>query len=224
MNPAVSPVDAEAARAFTEAREPAQAAAAVVRFHARLDEVLAASIAAHGVALACAPGCAMCCSLRVEVMPVEAFRLATWLQARLGVARLDEVLGRLRHNVAVTSALGGIAARKGTNLPCALLDDAGRCSAYEARPAQCRRCHSTRLEVCESMHANPADDTLESPMDPVVAHNAAVVVAQNRNALREAGLDAGPVDLNHALLAALGNPKAWRRWRDGKKAFPGMPA
>lgn len=224
MSPAVSPVDAQAAQAFAAAREPAQAAAAVVRFHARLDEVLAASIAAHGVVLACAPGCAMCCSLRVEVQPVEAFRLAIWLRARLTAARLDAVLGRLRHNVAVTAALGGIEARKRANLPCALLDDAGRCSAYEARPAQCRRCHSTRLATCESMYTNPDDGALESPMDPVVAHNAAVVVAQNRNALREAGLDAEPVDLNHALLGALETPKAWRRWRDGKKAFPGMPA
>ncbi len=224
MNPAVSPVDVEAAKAFAEAREPAHATAAVIRFHRRVDEVLAVSIAAHGVVLACAPGCATCCSLRVEVLPVEAFRLATWLRTRLTAARLDEVLGRLRHNVAVTAALGGTEARKRTNLPCALLDGAGSCSAYEARPAQCRRYHSARLATCESIYSNPTDDALEGPMDPVVAHNAAVVVAQNRNALREAGLDAEPVDLNHALLAALANPKAWRRWRDGKKAFPGMQA
>ena len=219
MSPAVSPVDAEAARAFAAAREPAQAAAAVMRFHRRVDEVMAASIAAHGVLLACAPGCALCCSLRVEVMPVEAFRLAAWLRTRFTAARLAELRGRLRRNVAITADLGGVEARKRANLPCALLDGAGRCSAYEARPAQCRRCHSARLATCESMHANPADDALESPMDPVVAHNAAVVVAQNRNALREAGLDAEPADLNHALLEALENPKAWRRWRDRKKAF-----
>ncbi len=219
MSPAVSPVDAAAAKAFAEARDPAQAAAAVMRFHRRVDEVLATSISAHGVSLACAPGCALCCSLRVEVMPVEAFRLAGWLRTRFSAPRIDALRERLRRNVAITAALGGVEARKRANLPCALLDDAGRCSAYEVRPAQCRRCHSTRLEACESMHANPADDALESPMNPVVAHNAAVVVAQNRNAQREAGLDAEPVDLNDALLGALDNPKAWRRWRDGKKAF-----
>ena len=35
----------------------------------------------------------------------------------------------------------------------------------------------------------------------------------------DAGLDDASVDLNEALLEALENPKAWRRWRDGKKAF-----
>jgi hypothetical protein len=27
--------------------------------------------------------------------------------------------------------------------------------------------------------------------------------------------------MNIAILDALENPKAWRRWRDGKKPFPG---
>ncbi len=36
---------------------------------------------------------------------------------------------------------------------------------------------------------------------------------------RDARLDAAPVDMNLALLEALENPKAWRRWRDGKKPF-----
>ena len=52
-------------------------------------------------------------------------------------------------------------------------------------------------------------------------HNAAVIIAQARNAARAAGLDADAYDLNVALLEALDNPKAERRWRDGKKAFVG---
>jgi hypothetical protein len=77
------------------------------------------------------------------------------------------------------------------------------------------------LDARRHLHAsfeNPADDSIESPMHPAVAHNAAVIATQ-RAAARERGLDAEPVDMNRALLEALENPKAWRRWRDGKKPF-----
>lgn len=75
---------------------------------------------------------------------------------------------------------------------------------------------SRRLQgfLRESRH-----DTIESPNHPAVAHNAAVIVTQANHAARDAGLDATPVDMNPALLEALENPKAWRRWRDGKKPF-----
>jgi hypothetical protein len=48
-----------------------------------------------------------------------------------------------------------------------------------------------------------------------------VIITQAGHAAREAGLDAGPYDLNGALLEALTHPRAERRWRDGKKAFTG---
>jgi hypothetical protein len=58
-------------------------------------------------------------------------------------------------------------------------------------------------------------------MHPAVAPNAAVIITQSKLAARAAGLDADSVDMNRALLEALENPKAWRRWRDGKKPFVG---
>ena len=46
-----------------------------------------------------------------------------------------------------------------------------------------------------------------------------VIITQGRLAAREAGLDDTSVDMNVALLEALENSKAYRRWKDGKKAF-----
>ena len=43
----------EAREAFAGAREPRQLATAVVRFHARVDQVLDASIEGHKVRVAC---------------------------------------------------------------------------------------------------------------------------------------------------------------------------
>lgn len=210
----------EARAAFAAARDPARLAAAVVKFHRTVDAVVEATIEGHALAPACSRGCSHCCHLRVEVQPHEAFALAAWLRRRFDAARLGEVVARLRDNVARTRALG-VEGRKRTNLACALLAADGSCSAYEARPAQCRRYHSMRLATCEAFRANPSDDSLESPMHPALAHNAAVIITQAQHAVRAAGLDSENVDLNAALLEALENPKAWKRWKDGKKPFPG---
>ena len=56
-------------------------------------------------------------------------------------------------------------------------------------------------------------------MHQAVAHNAAVLITQAQHAVRAAGLDAENEDMNFALLDALDNPKALRRWKDGKKPF-----
>ncbi|HUI99708.1 MAG TPA: YkgJ family cysteine cluster protein [Usitatibacter sp.] len=210
----------EARAVFAGARDPARLAAAVVRFHRTVDAVMDATVGGHALRLACSRGCSHCCHLRVAVQPHEAFALAAWIRRRFDPARLAAVLARLRENVARTKSLG-VEGRKRANLACALLAADGTCSAYEARPAQCRRYHSTRLATCEAFHANPSDESLESPMHEALAHNAAVIITQAQHAVRAQELDAENADLNLALLEALENPKAWKRWKDGKKPFVG---
>lgn len=208
----------ESRGAFAAARDPARMAQAVVTLHRRVDEALAATIAGHAVALACMRGCDCCCHLRVQVQPYEAFHLAAWLRRNLSAEALAAVIERLRANAATTRALGE-ELRKRTNMACALLGPDGACTAYEARPSQCRRCHSTSLEPCEAFHADPSRDDIDSGMHPAVAHNADVIITQGRLAARDAGLNDDSVDMNVALLEALENPKSLRRWRDGKKPF-----
>jgi Fe-S-cluster containining protein len=211
---------AEARAAFAGASDAKRLVPAVVTFHRRLDEILEASVRGHAVTLACKPGCNYCCHLPVHVRPYEAFALATWLRGHSTPAQLEALRERLRGNVERTRALGE-EGRKHANLACALLDPQGACTAYAARPAQCRKFHSTVLATCEASFARPEDDSIPSPEHPAVGHNAAVIIAQAANAAREAGFDAAAYDLNAALLEALDNPRAERRWRDGKKAFVG---
>lgn len=211
--------------ALADAGDPKRLAHAVVRFHRHVDDILARSHAAHGTQVACRRGCSLCCSLQVEVLPPEAFALAQSLKARLAPPALEAVRAKLRANVRRIAEIG-LEARKRTNLPCALLGPDGACTVYEARPAQCRRFHSIRLATCEASYADPADDAIESPAHPAVMHNAQVIVTLAQHGLRDAALDATPVDMNVALSAALEDPKALRRWRDGKKPFvaAGAPA
>ena len=208
----------ESREVFAKAKDPEKLNTAVITLHRRVDEALAATIEGHGVKVACARGCSYCCNLRVQVQPYEAFRLAAWLRKHFDAPRLGRVIERLRANVARTRELGE-EARKRTNIACALLGDDGACSAYEARPAQCRRYHSTNVDPCKAFHATH-DASLESTMHEAVAHNADVIITQGRHAVRALELDDASEDMNVALLEALENPKSWKRWRDGKKAFP----
>lgn len=208
---------AEARAAFAAARDPQRAQAAVVRFHRQVDAIIEASVRGHAVAVACREGCAYCCHLPVHVRPYEAFALATWVRRTFKPEAIEALRARLRANLQRIAELG--AERAHANLACALLDASGRCSAYEARPAQCRKFHSTDLATCEASFAHPEDDSIPSPEHPATAHNAAVIIAQAANAAKEAGFDAEAYELTGALLEALDNPKAERRWRDGKKAF-----
>lgn len=214
---------AEARDAFAAATDAKKLPVAVMTFYRRLDSVIDASVQGHAVNVACARGCSLCCHLRVEVQPYEAFVLAAWLRRHFAPDRLAQVMASLRDNVARTQAMGE-AARRRSNLACALLGPDGACSAYEARPGQCRKFHSVSLATCEASYARPDDEAIASPEHPAVAHNAAVIITQARQAVRGAGLDDSTVDLNKALLEALENPKSERRWRDGKKAFVGGKA
>ena len=204
--------------ALDGAREPERLPQAVMRFHARVDSILAESHRSHAVEVACRRGCSLCCHMQVEVLPPEAFALAAWLKRHRSPAQLARIEARLQDNAERTGALG-IEGRKRANIACALLGDDGACTAYEARPAQCRRFHSTDLATCEASFARPDDDAILSPAHPAVAHNAQVVVTLAQHGLREQGLDATPVDMNVALATAMADQRAWRRWRDGKKAF-----
>jgi hypothetical protein len=208
----------DARRLFGAAGEPAALSHAVVTFHRRVDEVIERTFEGHGVNPACKRGCSYCCHLRVTVLPAEAFALADWLRAHASPAQLDAVRAKLRANAERTRELG-TEGRKRASLACALLGDDGACTAYAARPAQCRRYHSLDVAPCETFHRDPSNEALASPLHPAAAHNAAVIITQAQHAAREAALDAEPVDMNVALLAALENPAARRRWRDGKKPF-----
>jgi Fe-S-cluster containining protein len=218
--PTAADFEREARAAMGRVQDSRALVAAVVSFHRKLDDVVAASVRGHAVQVDCSRGCHFCCHLPVEVQPAEALALADWLRRHLPPQRLQEVIERLRGNARRVRAMDP-EERKRTNVACALLDGDGACSAYEARPAQCRRFHSTRRATCEASHADPANDGIESPEHPVVAHNAAVIIAIARRACQDAGLDVEERDLQLALLEALENPKAERRFRSGKRAFLG---
>lgn len=89
---------------------------------AKVDAFVARVEARHRDDLACAPGCARCCHVRLTVTTAEADAVSAWLAAQPAATRAAIAAG----------------ARAAAPDRCAALDDADRCRIYPARPLVCR--------------------------------------------------------------------------------------
>lgn len=139
-------------------------------------------------AWACEEGCNFCCHLLVTVTPSEAELLA----GRLTPDAIARVEDRARRAAGLTAG-----EYRRARIPCALLDAAGRCSAYDVRPLKCRAHTSTSRDVCERVHRGEAT-TNEIPVDSWLARAA--------DAIRH-GMNEEEEELHAALLAALSNTR-----------------
>lgn len=140
--------------------------------------------------LACARGCSSCCVLRVEIGPLEAARLAPFVD-ELGVRAEVE---RLAREVGSLDRRERLAARRS----CALLGPDGACRVHAARPLACRAANSLSRAACESAAAE-ADTSVRIPVDgaPLGLMRAAALGLSL--ACADAGLDAARKELHRAL-------------------------
>jgi Fe-S-cluster containining protein len=202
---AMKPVDAGALRAET------------VRMYGRLGALQGEVIAQTEVKLACARGCSYCCHLRVEIRPHDAFVLAQHIQATFdsakraaAVSRIEETLRRIEALTPEQHVRAGI--------PCALLEE-GVCSVYEGRPATCRKYYSVSVETCRNAYDNTAAPLTGEIEDEEVRMAGNAIALGYAKGLEDAGYDATLYELHFALHAALTNPKAEKRYRQGKRPF-----
>ena len=186
-------------RAVASAR--ASSAAAVVRsetvhMYGRLATLQRDVIAQRSVDVACERGCHYCCHLRVEIRPHEAFVLAEHIAGRFSHADRAATITRIEANLQRIAPLSA-AAHVRAGLPCALLDEQGTCSVYDARPAACRKYYSVSVSTCRNAFLDtsaPLTGELE---------NEAVRLAGNAVALGHAqGLEDAGFESGQALSAA----------------------
>jgi Fe-S-cluster containining protein len=158
---------------------------------------------------ACAPGCAFCCYLPVDVLAPEAFRIAAHLQQTRSPAELAALVYRLgthgQHDF-------------GTR-PCVFLAD-GRCSIYEARPMVCRGYNSLSKERCEAYYHDASVD-LRGTKDRVAGRLAEAMEDGFIAGLEALGLDAQWYELPSAVLRALETSDGPARWARGEAVFQG---
>ena len=199
------------------ARDGSAVRTQVVRMYARLAREQDAVMNTSKLELACARGCNYCCHQRVEIRPYEAFVLADHIRVRMTQAEQLDVKHRLAANGARIAPLAALQHTQ-AGIPCALLID-GACSVYEARPAACRKYYSLSVDTCRSAFEKPAEPLVGQLEDDGLRLAGNAVALGFAKGVEESGRDINRYELHAALLDALENPKAARRYRDGKKAF-----
>jgi Fe-S-cluster containining protein len=156
---------------------------------------------------ACAPGCAFCCYLPVDVLAPEAFRIAAYLQETHSPAELAALVYRL----------GAHARQDFGTRPCVFLVD-GRCSIYAVRPMVCRGYTSLSKERCEAYYHDPSV-SLRGTKDRVAGRLAEAMEEGVVAGLNALGLDAQWYELTRAVLRALETTDGPMRWTHGEAVF-----
>ncbi|WP_052375478.1 YkgJ family cysteine cluster protein [Chondromyces apiculatus] len=185
--------------------------------HAAIDaEGQRALASSTGPVPACAAGCSHCCHVHADATVPELLAIAEHLRSTWSPPALADLRARLAAHVARVAPLDDDA-RWTARIPCALLDDAGRCTIHEVRPLRCRAFHSASATPCRDAFAGDPD--AEPLLNPALdrAHDA--VEDGYDQALAEAGLPPEGHHLEAGLLLALDTPDAGARWLSGDAVF-----
>lgn len=171
----------------------------------------------RGTASDCSAGCAFCCHLKVTASPVEVLALADHLRRSLSPERLRTLERRLDETDRRTHGLT-TDERASARIPCPLLDEAGLCGGYEARPLRCRGANSSDREACRSAFTEPERDLGIPLYVPQMALADSLSTGLATGAFT-AGLDGSLLELVAGLRAALDHPDATSRWLRGEPVF-----
>ncbi len=163
--------------------------------------------------LACAKGCASCCTLRVTASAPELLVITRFLRAtRLAYAQVGiDLIARLRDADAATHGLSETE-RVSLRQRCAFIIH-GACAIYSVRPLACRGHASHDVRACVDAAAGRREDVPFSGPHRLVR---SLVQSALLAALDDAGLPWGLAELNEGLMTLLDaahDPDL--QWREG---------
>jgi Fe-S-cluster containining protein len=159
----------------------------------------------------CRGGCDHCCHLFVSATAPEVFLVARSVRG-------EGATTRLRATETLTRPLS-IEERARAILPCPFLAD-GLCGLYGVRPTPCRSTTSLSARSCEAAIRQGA--TIEVPFTVPPQQARSTVLTIFRAALRASRLAVQSYELNSAVVRALDEPDAERRWLGGEDVFNGV--
>lgn len=202
LRDAINAIQRRASEVLAKSQNAWQAISFIDGLHSGIDTVIAASDSIGPVA-ECKPGCAYCCSARVEISDAEALLIARYIHQIPADEKLL-LLERLRIQAAGWSDVGG-QGDEPHQQPCAFLQD-GLCSIYPLRPSVCRKAHSLSVKACET-------GASQIPQNLTRVVQCEALLAGTNEAFKSVGLPASRYELAAAVLAALvqGAEDAWYR-------------
>ena len=137
---------------------------------------------------ACAPGCAFCCFLWTDVLPLEVLRIADHLHRTASPKDLAEMRQRLCQRL--SAPLG--------QHHCGLLTADGCCAVYVIRPMNCRGFHSFSRSASQTSYKGRTTGPTAALDEPLHMLVAAMQEGIERG-LGEHGFESSWVELNEAL-------------------------
>lgn len=190
---------------------------ALAAYYSVADVNAAGCAASAPMPLACCAGCSYCCYIPVAARAQEILLLAEHIKQRFSADEQARLVQRLRGHVALIASMTNDQQHR-VNIPCPLLLNS-RCTAYEARPASCRACHSLDVSSCKKTYDDPSDMDTQSPRDPKYVHVWLAMAEMAYDAFEHHGYDQTRYELGSALLEALTKPAVWKRFYQHKKPF-----
>ena len=187
---------------------------AIVQFLERLTRDIAGTLPPRK-AIACAEGCAFCCTgTEVHASALEVIGITVHLADHFSQPDLRALARNIRQAAEAKKAQYG--QEKPSSFPCPLLKDNG-CRIYPVRPFVCRGFNSYDATACERRKAGDGDTEILGYI-----HQDTVAQATLRGVQRgcaDRGLDGDALDLAPALAIALEEPDVIERWRAGEAVF-----
>ncbi|NUO51934.1 MAG: hypothetical protein HOV80_24045 [Polyangiaceae bacterium] len=215
--PAVTSAATNAATAaFNRGEDPIALGGRLLGWHAEAVAAVRRRLPLAGE-LACSTGCAWCCHLKVTLTPLEALRLLSHLRSTLSAETMSQLKRRVRDADRQTRAKTA-EERLALALPCPLLGDDKRCTAYEARPLSCAGTNSYDAEGCKRGVSGEGSAD-EIPHDPVQLVSASAVASGVTEATFASQKDGRILELVAALRVGLDDPEAKSKWSRGMPVF-----
>jgi Fe-S-cluster containining protein len=166
----------------------------------------------------CRAGCDSCCRVHaVFVTPAEALRIASHLRATRSTSEIKRLRKRIETLCGRVAEMS-VEDRARAAVPCPLLDEkTGNCTVHPVRPLLCRGYNSYDAAVCDRQCAK-GDLSIVPPFDSVQARAykhvfAGLVLGAGPRRV------SGPLELIHAMRAALASADVEERWLSGEPVF-----
>lgn len=153
--------------------------------------------------IACRPGCDFCCHNQIEVIPLEALAIGSYVQG-LPEAEQESLQDRIEASLALrTGKTKNEIARSRREFPCPFLHQ-GLCAIYPVRPLVCRAMHSLDVVRCEQALADEdlSPDRYYLHRDEIVRS----IIKGLTDGCRAVGCQAAPLDLVGAVQRHLQEP------------------
>lgn len=161
--------------------------------------------------IACKQGCDSCCkTLRVEILPAEAFLLAKNIKSDFTKEHIDNLKVKLKEN-ANKSKNKSLLEHINEKIECAFLDN-GQCSVYNYRPYKCRAFLARDLVLC-------LFDNCKTEQVPELQNQLRDKgnIDKYMNTIKNSNLETGPAEINDALYEILNDDNLLDRYLNQEK-------